>query len=184
MTAARPKNHEWLAKTTEAPLEPERPICDPHHHFWDRRSARIPYQRFQLDELSTDMQSGHNIRSTVFIECRSMYRKDGPQEMRPVGEVEYVQGQAAASASGLYGPGRAATRLAATCQTPSPSRPQTGCRGYELLRSLNCRLFLTPRPRRHRHGCRRSSAQERRIRSAGPLALSCGVVGSAAGDGR
>ena len=51
-----------------------------------------------------DTGSGHNVRSTVFIECRSMYRKDGPEEMRPVGEVEYVQGQAAASASGLYGP--------------------------------------------------------------------------------
>ena len=37
-----------------------------------------------------------------------MYRADGPQEMRPVGEVEFVQGLAAASASGLYGPGRAA----------------------------------------------------------------------------
>ena len=57
------------------------------------------------------MQSGHNVRSTVFIECRSMYRKDGPEEMRPVGEVEFVQGQAAASASGLYGPGRAAAAI-------------------------------------------------------------------------
>jgi len=57
------------------------------------------------------MQSGHDVRSTVFIECRPMYRKDGPEEMRPVGEVEFVQGQAAASASGLYGPGRAAAAI-------------------------------------------------------------------------
>jgi predicted TIM-barrel fold metal-dependent hydrolase len=40
-----------------------------------------------------------------------MYRSDGPEEMRPVGEVEFVQGLAAASASGLYGPGRAATAI-------------------------------------------------------------------------
>lgn len=40
-----------------------------------------------------------------------MYRADGPQEMRPVGEVEFVQGLAAASASGLYGPGRAAAAI-------------------------------------------------------------------------
>jgi predicted TIM-barrel fold metal-dependent hydrolase len=40
-----------------------------------------------------------------------MYRKDGPEEIRPVGEVEFVQGQAAASASGLYGPGRAAAAI-------------------------------------------------------------------------
>jgi predicted TIM-barrel fold metal-dependent hydrolase len=58
-----------------------------------------------------DLNSGHNVRSTVFIECRSMYRADGPQEMRPVGEAEFVQGLAAASASGLYGPARAAAAI-------------------------------------------------------------------------
>ena len=103
--------NDWLGLTSEQPLEPELPICDPHHHLWDRRLARIPYQRYQLDELTADTGSGHNIRSTVFIEARSMYRKDGPEEMRPVGEVEYVQGQAAASASGLYGATRAAAAI-------------------------------------------------------------------------
>jgi predicted TIM-barrel fold metal-dependent hydrolase len=87
------------------------PICDPHHHFWDFRTARIPYQRYLLHELSADMQSGHNVRSTVFIEARAMYRVEGPEEMRPIGEVEFVQGLAAASASGLYGPGRAAASI-------------------------------------------------------------------------
>ena len=67
--------------------------------------------RYLLDELAADIHGGHNVRSTVFIECRSMYRKDGPVEMRPVGEVEFVQGLAAASASGLYGPGRAAVAI-------------------------------------------------------------------------
>ena len=104
-------DNDWLALTPEPTLEPELPICDPHHHFWDRRSERIPYQRYLLDELAADIHSGHNVRSTVFIECRSMYRADGPVEMRPVGEVEFVQGLAAASASGLYGPGRAAAAI-------------------------------------------------------------------------
>ena len=40
-----------------------------------------------------------------------MYRADGPEEMRPVGEVEFVQGIAAASASGVYGPARAAASI-------------------------------------------------------------------------
>ena len=102
---------DWLALTQEASLEPKLPICDPHHHFWDYRNARIPYQRYLLHELATDINSGHNIRSTVFIEARSMYRVDDPEEMRPVGEVEFVQGIAAASASGLYGPGRAAAAI-------------------------------------------------------------------------
>lgn len=104
-------NNDWLALTSEPTLEPALPICDPHHHFWDRRSARIPYQRYLLDELAADIYGGHNVRSTVFIECRSMYRADGPAEMRPVGEVEFVQGLAAASASGLYGPARAAAAI-------------------------------------------------------------------------
>jgi predicted TIM-barrel fold metal-dependent hydrolase len=103
--------NDWLALTPEPALEPEIPICDPHHHFWDFRPQRIPYQRYLLHELATDVNSGHNVRSTVFIEARSMYRVDGPVEMRPVGEVEFVQGLAAASASGLYGPCRAAASI-------------------------------------------------------------------------
>jgi len=103
--------NDWLALTLEPTLEPEIPICDPHHHFWDYRAARIPYQRYLLHELAADIHSGHNVRSTVFIEARAMYRADGPEEMRPVGEVEFVQGLAAASASGLYGPGRAAAAI-------------------------------------------------------------------------
>jgi L-fuconolactonase len=103
--------NDWLALTPEPTLEPELPICDPHHHFWDFRTERIPYQRYLLHELVADIHSGHHVRSTVFIEARAMYRADGPEEMRPVGEVEFVQGLASASASGLYGPGRAAAAI-------------------------------------------------------------------------
>ena len=103
--------NDWLALTSEPTLEPELPICDPHHHFWDFRTARIPYQRYLLHELVADISSGHNVRSTVFVEARAMYRPDGPDELRPVGEVEFVQGLAAASASGLYGPSRAAAAI-------------------------------------------------------------------------
>jgi L-fuconolactonase len=102
---------DWLALTPEPTVEPELPICDPHHHFWDFRTERIPYQRYLLHELAADIHSGHRVRSTVFMEARAMYRADGPEELRPVGEVEFVQGLAAASASGLYGPGRAAAAI-------------------------------------------------------------------------
>ena len=103
--------NDWLALTTEEALEPEIPICDPHHHFWDMRTQRIPYQRYLLHELADDINCGHNVRSTVFVEARSMYRVDGPEELRPVGEVEFVQGLAAASDTGLYGPGKAAAAI-------------------------------------------------------------------------
>src|SRR3954454_15386325 len=102
---------DWLALTTEPILEPDLPICDPHHHFWDLRAERVPHQRYLLHELNDDIQGGHNVRTTVFIEARAMYRADGPDEMKPVGEVEFVQGLAAASASGIYGPARAAAAI-------------------------------------------------------------------------
>jgi L-fuconolactonase len=104
-------SNDWLALTQEPTLEPELPICDSHHHFWDFNFKNIPYQRYLLHELAADINSGHNVRSTVFVETRAMYRTDGPVEMRSVGEVEFVQGLAAASASGLYGPGRAAAAI-------------------------------------------------------------------------
>ena len=103
--------NDWLSLTQEPTLEPEMPICDPHHHFWDLRPASTPYQRYLIHELNADIYSGHNVRSTVFVEAHSMYRPDGPIELRPVGEVEFVQGLAAASASGVYGLSRAAAAI-------------------------------------------------------------------------
>ena len=98
----------WLAKRpSEAALEPDLPIIDPHHHFWDTPQRG----RYLLPELLADIGGGHNIVSTVFLECRSMYRKDGPAEMAPVGEVEFVNGIAAMSASGGYGPCRVAEAI-------------------------------------------------------------------------
>lgn len=93
---------EWLDQVREDIVEPELPICDPHHHLWD-----FPDSRYLLDELLADVRSGHNVVSTVFVECASMYRADGPEPMRPVGETEFVNGIAAMSASGGYGDIRA-----------------------------------------------------------------------------
>ena len=36
---------DWLALTAEPTLEPDIPICDPHHHLWDYRSQRGPTRR-------------------------------------------------------------------------------------------------------------------------------------------
>ncbi|MHB8529373.1 MAG: amidohydrolase family protein [Caulobacteraceae bacterium] len=109
------------AQAREAILEPDLPIIDPHHHLWDRPAAliaalpprhgfehairRVP--RYLLDELLADMKRGHNVVATVFLECGSMYRAEGPAPMRPVGETEFVNGVAAMTASNLYGPVRA-----------------------------------------------------------------------------
>ena len=106
-----PGGNEWLAKTQEETLEPEIPICDPHHHFWVARPEPVHYQQYLLPELSSDVGSGHNVKSTVFIEVRCEYRTDGPDEMKPVGEVEYIQTIADAAAAGSQGPTKAAAAI-------------------------------------------------------------------------
>ena len=82
----------WLALTEEEAIEPEMPILDPHHHFWER-----PDDVYLLENLLGDTGSGHRVNQTVFVECRSMYRTDGPHELRSVGEVEFVEGIASAN---------------------------------------------------------------------------------------
>lgn len=106
-----PTGNDWLALTTEETLEPEIAICDPHHHFWVHRPEPADYQQYLLPDLVGDVNSGHNVHSTVFIEVRCEYRTDGPDEMKPVGEVEYVQTIADASASGSHGPTKAAAAI-------------------------------------------------------------------------
>jgi predicted TIM-barrel fold metal-dependent hydrolase len=102
---------------SEAILEPDLPIIDPHHHLWDLRpllpafpeprhrflETLVPVAHYTFDQLLADTQTGHNIIGTVFMECGAFYDAARPEAMKPVGEVEYVNGVAAQSASGLYG---------------------------------------------------------------------------------
>lgn len=74
----------------EAPLEPDLPICDPHHHLRER-----PNDRYFLEEFIQDTGSGHNIVATVCVENRAMYRNDGPETMKPIGETEFFDKVAA-----------------------------------------------------------------------------------------
>lgn len=88
----------WLTTLQEEVLEPALPIIDPHHHLWVRSGYT-----YLMPELAADLESGHNIVATVFAECHSMYRKEGPKAERSLGETEFVRGQAAMSASGTFG---------------------------------------------------------------------------------
>jgi L-fuconolactonase len=69
----------------EQPIWPELPICDPHHHLWD-----YPASTYMPRDLMLDTGSGHNVVSTVVVECGFGYRKDGQPAFRPVGETEFV----------------------------------------------------------------------------------------------
>jgi predicted TIM-barrel fold metal-dependent hydrolase len=102
-------------------IEAALPIVDPHHHLWDRRPiiSQLPpgghafndilrqTPCYLLDELRADTGSGHNVIATVYVQCGAFYRADGPDAFKPVGEAEFVNGVAAMSASGIYGPMRA-----------------------------------------------------------------------------
>ena len=91
----KPRTEEWYAAVREEIVEPERPIVDPHHHLWQIPSA---WGTYVLEDLWADTESGHNIEKTVFIDCHSSYRQDGPVHLRPVGETEFIARVAAESA--------------------------------------------------------------------------------------
>jgi L-fuconolactonase len=107
--------------TSEPILEPDLPIIDPHHHLWDWPDAvfanlAAPHgfetvirraMRYLLPEFLADLNTGHHILGTVFVQCSAMHRVDGPEAFKPVGETEFVNGVAAMCASGTYGPIRA-----------------------------------------------------------------------------
>ena len=102
MSMEWPVRGDWLAQVREAPLEPDLPIVDAHHHLWN-----LPHDRYLLDEFLADAdprRGGHNIVASVFAECGAMYRLDGPPELRSIGEVEFANGVGAQAASGAFGP--------------------------------------------------------------------------------
>ena len=102
-----PPDEVWLAgQPVEPILEPDLPIIDTHHHLWER-----PDHRYLLHEFLADVNTGHNVVATVFVECDAMYRATGPEEMRPVGQTEFVAGMAAMSDSGRYGTTRVAAGI-------------------------------------------------------------------------
>jgi L-fuconolactonase len=77
---------DWLALAEEEILAPDQPILDAHHHLWDR-----PEGRYGVAELLADAEAGHDVRASLYVQCRTGYRRDGPEALRPVGEVETIR---------------------------------------------------------------------------------------------
>ena len=46
---------DWLAQTQEPALEPDLPVCDPHHHLGVHRPEPLAYQQYLLPELAADI---------------------------------------------------------------------------------------------------------------------------------
>lgn len=101
MSMEWPVRSDWLAQVREAPLEPDLPIIDAHHHLWN-----LPHDTYLLDDFLADAdpaRGGHNVVASVFAECGAMYRPDGLAELRSIGEVEFANGVGAQAASGAFG---------------------------------------------------------------------------------
>lgn len=92
---------DWLATRDEPVIDAAMPIVDTHHHLYDR-----PGVRYLLEDYLKDIGCGHDLRASVFVQARAMLRADAAPEWQGVGEVEFVNGVAAMSASGLYGSSR------------------------------------------------------------------------------
>jgi len=140
----------------EAVLDPDIAILDAHHHLFDR-----PHLRYLLDDYLADVNAGHKIIGSVYIETQAFARADGAEELRPVGEVEFANGVATIMASGVYGPCRVAAgivgfadmtlgdRVAATLDASMAAAPQRfrGVRQIALSHPNEATLrFLTHRP--------------------------------------
>ncbi|MEI5995843.1 amidohydrolase family protein [Paraburkholderia bengalensis] len=98
-----PVRPEWLALREEPALEPGLPIVDAHHHLWE-----FPHKSYRTHDLLADIASGHDIRATVFVECKTHYDADAPAELASAGELRF------ALAESLDGQRRGAkTRVAA-----------------------------------------------------------------------
>src|SRR5271166_5372142 len=81
----------------EVIIDPDIPIIDAHIHLFDR-----PPTRYLLDEYLADAHTGHEIVSAVYVETQAFAKPDGPEELRPIGEIEFANGIAAMAESGVY----------------------------------------------------------------------------------
>jgi predicted TIM-barrel fold metal-dependent hydrolase len=130
------ERQEWLARTVEDAFEPDLEICDPHHHLWE-----YPSNRYLAEDFLADTGRGHRVTRTVYVECHQKYRTEGPIELRPVGETEFVE----RCTSGLQG-AQNATRVAAGIVGFADL-----CLGHAVRAVLEAHLAASPRFRGVRH---------------------------------
>jgi predicted TIM-barrel fold metal-dependent hydrolase len=101
MTRTLPPYNHLHAGRDEPIIEPDLPIIDSAHHLFDR-----PSLRYMFDDYLADVRAGHRIVASIYVETLAFARPDGPELLRPLGEVEFANGIGAMSASGAYGASR------------------------------------------------------------------------------
>ena len=99
----------------EAPIDPQLPVIDAHHHLFDHPSQGFAFitkrRRFLIDDYVRYAGDQHNLVATIALEAHGMYAAAGPEELRAVNETEFLNGQAAMSRAGFYGPARVAAAI-------------------------------------------------------------------------
>src|ERR1700674_2280083 len=110
MATIKMPGSDRLKQVAEAPLEPDLPIIDAHHHVWDVPPAE-GLEPYGIEDLLADTAgAGHRVLATVYVDGHSGYRRAGPDALRPVGETAYAE---AFAEEGLRRGGRCAGICAA-----------------------------------------------------------------------
>lgn len=82
--------------TTETRMSPEDivlpdlPVVDSHIHLWDRTG----FDYFAPEYLA-DVADGHNVTSSIYVECNMGYDPALSEDMKPVSEIHYIMDQIA-----------------------------------------------------------------------------------------
>jgi predicted TIM-barrel fold metal-dependent hydrolase len=82
-------DRSWLELGHEEPYAPREPLVDPHIHLWQSDPLRYTAVDY-LNDIA-----GHQLRGTVYAQCYTEYLTDGPEHLRPAGEVAYAAEQRA-----------------------------------------------------------------------------------------
>jgi predicted TIM-barrel fold metal-dependent hydrolase len=81
-------NETWLSQYREDILEPKLKICDAHHHLW-----HYDDYKYLSEDLLADISCGHNVVSTVYMECMWSYDFEAEEQLRPIGETRFVRAE-------------------------------------------------------------------------------------------
>jgi predicted TIM-barrel fold metal-dependent hydrolase len=122
-------------------LDPDLPCIDPHHHVWLMSDHRLKewiddwpsvgevvadVPQFLFPELHANVTgSGHNFVATMYADAQMMFKADGPEHLKPVGEIEFANGLAAISASGEFGKVRLCAGIIGEADLTSPLAEET-----------------------------------------------------------
>lgn len=77
--------NDWLDQVREDILDPEIPIVDTHHHLY--QTGGMVYE---VSDLLKEIGSGHDVRKTVYVECKQFFDDDAPEHLQSVGETRQV----------------------------------------------------------------------------------------------